>query len=53
MCSDGMYNRVDLEEINKIAKSTVLSTKEKLTELTILSKSKDEKDNITGIFIEV
>lgn len=53
LCSDGMYNRVDLEEINKIAKSTVLSTKEKLTELTILSKSKDEKDNITGIFIEV
>lgn len=53
LCSDGMYNRVDIEEINKIAKSPVLSTKEKLNELAILSKSKDEKDNITGIFIEV
>ena len=53
ICSDGMYNRVGIDEMNEVIKDRDLNTKEKLTELAILSKSEGEKDNITGILIEI
>ena len=53
ICSDGMYNRVSIEEMTEIVKMKDLSTRDKLLELAILSKEMGEKDNITGILIEV
>lgn len=53
LCSDGLYNRVDTPEMAEVIKKDDLSTKEKLMELFILSKQTGEKDNITGILVEV
>ena len=48
-----MYNMVSIEEMTEIIKMKDLSTRDKLLELAILSKDMGEKDNITGILIEV
>lgn len=53
ICSDGMYNRNSLEEISEIIKDNAINTKSKLLELAIKAKEKGEKDNITGILIEI
>lgn len=53
LCSDGLYNRVDAPEMTEVIKKNNLSTKEKLMELFIKSKEAGEKDNITGILVEV
>ena len=53
LCSDGMYNKVSIDEISSIVKDKDFNTKEKLTEIAILSKSQGENDNITGILIEI
>lgn len=53
VCSDGMYNRVSIDQMGDIIKDKDLGTKEKLTEIAILSKSEGEHDNITGILIEM
>lgn len=53
ICSDGMYNRVSIDEMSEIVKDSSLSTKSKLIELAVISKSKGEKDNITGIIIDI
>ena len=53
ICSDGMYNRVDIEELGKEIRKKGKGTKKKLIDLTILAKEKGEKDNITGILVEV
>lgn len=52
ICSDGMYNRVDLGEMESVVREKKMGTKEKLTKLAILSKEKEEGDNITGVLIE-
>ena len=53
ICSDGMYNRVSIDRMNDVIKDKDYSTKEKLIQLAILSKSEGETDNITGILIEM
>ena len=53
LCSDGLYNRVDTQEMTEVIKKDNLSTKEKLMELFIKSKEAGEKANITGILVEV
>ena len=53
VCSDGMYNRVSIDQMDEIVKDKDLGTKEKLTEIAILSKAEGENDNITGILIEM
>ena len=53
LCSDGMYNRVRIESMAEVIKDRDLNTKEKLIQIAILSKAEGEKDNITGILIEM
>ena len=53
ICSDGMYNRVDISELEQIVMQKKKDTKKKLMELIIRSKQKGEKDNITGILVEI
>ena len=53
LCTDGMYNRVSIEELEKIIRKKNMGTKSKLTELIIQAKEKEEKDNISGILIQV
>lgn len=53
LCSDGMYNRVLIENMAEVVKEKDLNTKEKLVQLAILSKAEGERDNITGILIEI
>lgn len=53
ICSDGMSNRISIEEMAQIVKDRDYNTKEKLTELAVLSKAGGERDNITGILIEI
>lgn len=51
VCSDGMYNRVSLDDMSYTIKEKT-SLKDKLRDLANLSKDKGEKDNITGIIIQ-
>lgn len=53
LCSDGMYNRVRIADMAEIVKDKDLNTKEKLIQIAILSKAEGEKDNITGILVEM
>lgn len=53
LCSDGLYNRIEIEDIEEVIKQKKKNTKEKLTELVIMSKETGETDNITGILIEI
>ena len=53
LCSDGMYNRVRIDSMTEVVKDKDLNTKEKLIQIAILSKAEGEKDNITGILIEM
>ena len=52
LCSDGMYNRVEIDELEKIIRQKDRSTKKKLADLVIKAKENGESDNITGILIE-
>ena len=53
LCSDGMYNRIPIQEMAEIIKNTTLDGQDKLIELAVTAKKKGEKDNITGILIEI
>lgn len=53
ICSDGMYNRVPISVMSEIIRDAALNTRDKLLELAIRSKSEGEKDNITGILVEI
>ena len=53
LCSDGLYNRIEIEDIEDVVKQKKKNTKEKLAELVIMSKETGETDNITGILIEI
>ena len=48
-----MYNRVRIDSMTEVVKDKDLNTKEKLIQIAILSKAEGEKDNITGILIEM
>lgn len=53
LCSDGMYNTMDLEEIKQIVTNKKNNTKTKLNQLMKQAKNNGEKDNITGVLIEI
>ena len=53
LCSDGMYNRVLIEDMAEVVKDKEWNTKEKLIQIAILSKAEGERDNITGILVEI
>lgn len=51
LCSDGMYNRMTLKELEEIVKGDG-KTKGKLIRLFETVKEKGETDNVTGVLIE-
>ena len=53
LCSDGMYNTMDLEEIEEIVMYKDYGTKDKLVMLANKAKDNKEKDNITGVLAHI
>lgn len=53
LCSDGMYNRVSIDEMEKIIKNKDLSLKSRLIEIAVKAKKAGESDNITGLLIVI
>lgn len=53
ICSDGIYNRTEIDEIGEIIRAKKKTTKQKLMLLIDKAKESGEKDNATGIMIEV
>ena len=53
LCSDGMYNTMDLEDIEEIVLYKDYGTKDKLVMLANQAKDNKEKDNITGVLAHI
>lgn len=53
LCSDGMYNRVSINEMDEIIKDKSLGLKQKLIEIAIKAKDAGEGDNMTGILVQM
>ena len=53
VCSDGMINRVEIEEVKKnLRNSLVTSEKEKIVNIMKLAIKRGENDNLTGLIIK-
>lgn len=53
VCSDGLCNTLSADEIEEVLGSAALSGSEKLQVLKELARSRGEKDNITGVLLEL